>query len=940
MHYGQAALRGILQQRHIFWLVGLCFFIALPLARADVIKLQATADIWLSAFNERERNSSSGKVERLKLKSIQEMAAIRFAPRPIMGREVLSARLFLHTTQTNNQLRYIRISTVNQDWVEGNSRRSYGTGNGATYNYADHAGRKPWAWPGSQFCDVTFSSGQSLSCWAERREEGSGWISVDVDPRIVIAMVAGDTDGMAVMDGGTYKPFNNFIHSRESGRHAPYLLVEVGPPIRVVPEPPTVSTGPDPDHADLQSGAVRLWIRNDPAVFCWRVKVNGRDLDRWQVPHPLKGTWTAFSIPGLAPSSPAEIEVTAVSLSGHASPPAKASTKASPGLSAKVELGRLHPPRHNSEPAFSHRLMRVWALPPLVKLSPLHPESLHPDMARGASSPEANSVWDGRQVLLFGIRGEYVDFQLCVESLQNGLQGIRISPDPLRGPHGAVVEPGEIELYKNWYAKTRQGIWQPAYTVPVSATERFAIPDPKRGIRNQQNQTFSIDVYIPKDAAVGTYIGKIAVSAHGVPDIDLPVQLEVHAARMPDELAFWPEMNAYSIPTHVQDYYRLAHQHRCVANFWAFRPKVRGQGDQMQVLWKEYDELAGPLLSGEAFDKNRRAGHPIECMYLPYKDSWPTPLSREAYHYDGHWPGKGESQKHLIEHYLKSPYIGDALCQNYKAGFLSVQRQFIEHFREKGWDKTELQCFFGGKKTHRINYGSNMWWTTDEPYHWGDWLALQFFTGLWADGREQLGALETRWAARADISRPQWQGNVLEGRVNSVYYGGFIDERTYRRCRILREETGIRVRAYGSAGAHDRSNTETVALVLNTWLNGADGFLSWWTIGKRGSLDVQEGCAGNALFVPGDRFGLPVVGDMRLKAFRKGEQLVEYLVLLSAKHDLNRQQLKHMVVRALDLQAKRKAGASADNADALRFGLLKAWQIEGLRAEILKILEK
>jgi glycosyltransferase involved in cell wall biosynthesis len=239
------------------------------LARAEVIKLRATADIWLSAFNERERNSSSGKVERFKLKSIQEMAAIRFDPRPILGREVLSARLFLHTTQPNNQLRYIRISTVNQDWVEGNSRRSYGPGDGATYNYADHADRKPWAWPGSQFCDVTFSSGHSLSSWAERREEGNGWISVDVDPKIVIAMATGDTDGMAVMDGGTYNPFNNFIHSRESGRYAPYLLVEVGLPIRVVPDQPTVHAGPDPDHADMQSGAVRL------REFCqvWRPDV-------------------------------------------------------------------------------------------------------------------------------------------------------------------------------------------------------------------------------------------------------------------------------------------------------------------------------------------------------------------------------------------------------------------------------------------------------------------------------------------------------------------------------------------------------------------------------------------------------------------------------------------------------------------------------------------
>ena len=69
--------------------------------------------IFTCSCNERERNSSSGKVERFKLKSIQEMAAVRFDPRPIMGREIVSARLFLHTTQRDNQLRYIRIFTVN-----------------------------------------------------------------------------------------------------------------------------------------------------------------------------------------------------------------------------------------------------------------------------------------------------------------------------------------------------------------------------------------------------------------------------------------------------------------------------------------------------------------------------------------------------------------------------------------------------------------------------------------------------------------------------------------------------------------------------------------------------------------------------------------------------------------------------------------------------------
>ncbi len=925
--------------RSILW-AGIFFWLIPPLAFAETIKLRATADVWLSDANEQERNSSSGKVDRFKLKSIQEMAAIRFDQSPIIGRKIISAKLFLHTMQPDNQLRYIRLSTINQDWVEGNSRWSYGRGDGSTYNYADHSIRKPWAWPGSQFCDVTFSSGHSVSCWAEHREEGNGWISVDVDPRLVIAMTTGDTDGMAIMDGGTYGLFNNFVHSRESGQYAPYLLVEVGPRLRVVPESPILHASPDPKHAELNSGAIRLRISNDPKAFCWRVKINGRSLDRWKVPHPGEGVYTEFTISGLPPSAPAQIDITAVSRSGHESRPAKVRKNASARLSSEVNLGRIQPPNVKEAPESSGRSMRVWAFPSLVKLNPLRPEPLQKDMGWGAPYRRANAVWNGRHINLFGIRGEYVDFQLCVEALRGSLQDIRVTPGPLQGPHGQVVEPSEMELHRNWYVKTRNGLWQPAYTVPVSAEERFAIPDPDRGIRHQQNQTFTIDVYIPKKITVGTYTGKITVSANGASDIHVPIRLEIHAARMPDELAFRPEMNAYHIPLNVHDFYRLAHQHRCVPNFWAFRPKLRGRGENIRVLWKEYDELVGPLLSGEAFEKNRRAGRPVECLYLPYKDSWPTPLSRKTYRYRGYWPGRGESRKHLTDHYLTSPYIGTALSREYKGAFLSVQRQFMKHFREKGWDKTELQCFFGGKKSHRINYGSNTWWTTDEPYHWGDWLALQFFTGLWTKGRKEMGATETGWASRADISRPQWQGTVLKDRVNSVYYGGFANERTYRRCSILREETGVRVRAYGSASAHDRSNTETVALALNTWLNGADGFQCWWTTGREGSLDVQEGCPGNALFVPGDRFGLPVVGDMRLKAFRKGEQLVEYLVMLSAKHDLNRRQLKNIVLNALDLEAWRKDGVSADNAEALRFGMLKAWQIEGLRAEILKILEK
>lgn len=915
-----------------------CFFIFAPAkTSAEIIILHPIVDIWVSDASDRERNTRMGNAKRLKLKSIQEMAAFKFDTKSLLGKEIRSAKLFFHPIQANHQLRYIRASTINQDWTEGSSWFPGIIGGNVTYNRPNST--KSWAWTGSQFCDVTFSSGHSISCWNELEKEENGWISVKIDPRLIIAMTIGDSDGLAIMDGGTYQPFNNFVHSRKSGKFSPFMMVETGSDLKIIPKSQVLNVAAAPEQADFKSGAVSFEIENDPDVFYWRIKINDRLLDRWQVPHPQKGKNTKFFIQGLLPSQKSKIEITGVSVSGHVGSPAILQVVTSPALVTKLKLNKPVPPTLNhNQTIYKNKSFAAWAFPSLVKLSPLESVSLCDEMTGNSNYKLSNSVWDGKKINLSGIRGEFVDFQICVEILKDVLKEIKLIPGVLHGPNDSKIGPDEIEIFKNWYARTDRGIWQPAYTIPLEKKNTITIPDPQRGILNQANQTFSIDIYIPKHAAPGTHVGVFAILAGNNSKVNIPIQVHVHDLEMPDKLAFWPEMNAYSIPDNVHDYYRLAHQNRCVANFWSFRPKVRGAGKNTEVLWKEYDKLVGPLLDGTAFNNNRRKGYPIECLYLPYKDSWPTPLSKKNYHYEGYWPGKGESISHLIEHYLSSPYIGDGLSQSYKDAFTAVQKQFIEHFEKKAWNRTELQCFFGGKKSHRINHGSNMWWTTDEPYHWDDWLALQFFTRLWTKGREQMNAKKETWTARADISRPQWQGRTLEGSVDTVYYGGFIDSRTYKRCKILKEETGIKIRAYGAAVPHDQSNTKVVALVLNTWLNGADGFQTWWSKGTEKSLDQQEGTLGNALFVPGDRFDLPVIGDMRIKAFRKGEQLVEYLVLLSRKYNLSREQLRHMVNDFIDLNAYSRITSKADDADSLQFGSLKTWQIEGLRKEILKHL--
>ena len=587
-------------------------------------------------------------------------------------------------------------------------------------------------------------------------------------------------------------------------------------------------------------------------------------------------------------------------------------------------------------------MFRVWALPGLIKVDPTQGAVMFNDMGASRAYQQSNAVFDGKRVRLFGARGEYVSYQLYVEKIHGAaLQNLTIVPQALKGPDASIIEAPNIELYKNWYARNDSKQWQPAYAIPMQAGEPFAIPDERRGLKTQNNQTIYVDIYIPGHAKPGIYEGAITVGAVGAASIRLPVSIEVYHFTLPDRLSFWPELNSYRVPQrHTHDYFRLAHQHRCVFMPWVIRPKVTGRGKNLQLDFTQYDQLAGPLLSGAAFQGNRRKGAPVETMYLPFEDSWPTPLSKNTYDYQGYWPKRGDKLGPLIQHYLTAPYIGEALSQAYQDGIHAAQKQFIDHFKAKGWTYTEMHYFYGGKNTHRLDYGANMWWTTDEPYHWDDWLALQFFLRHWQAGlQNNLGANRKQWLGRADISRPQWQGRVLAHLVGPVYFGAdaFLQ---HRRCRILTQETGLDLRSYGSFNPDHVSNTHTVALLMHVWLNGGRAHLPWQTLGNDQSLDMNDNVAGNAILVPGNRFGIPVVGDMRLKAARDGQQIAEYLELFRKKYNLTREQVKALVVERLKVQPRVKAGIDPDNADALINNTLKAWEIANLRRALADMIVK
>jgi hypothetical protein len=179
---------------------------------------------------------------------------------------------------------------------------------------------------------------------------------------------------------------------------------------------------------------------------------------------------------------------------------------------------------------------------------------------------------------------------------------------------------------------------------------------------------------------------------------------------------------------------------------------------------------------------------------------------------------------------------------------------------------------------------------------------------------------------------------VLDTIVDRVYWGGFSDARSHQRAAWLSEHTGMRPRVYGAANPATESNTQSVSTLLQVWLHGADGFLPWQTLGNDASLDRNDNVDGSTLLVPGTRFGLPVVGDIRLKAFRDGQQLIEYLVILADRHQLQREQVRAMLANVVAVSAGRVDGSSPDDAGAARFSSLQAWQIAALRRQVAELI--
>ncbi len=145
---------------------------------------------------------------------------------------------------------------------------------------------------------------------------------------------------------------------------------------------------------------------------------------------------------------------------------------------------------------------------------------------------------------------------------------------------------------------------------------------------------------------------------------------------------------------------------------------------------------------------------------------------------------------------------------------------------------------------------------------------------------------------------------------------------------------------YGSTNPVEGSNLQPVGWCLDSWSLGTDGIIPWQTIGTDDSWEKADELA---LFYPNRGRGRGgVIPSIRLKAYRRGQQDVEYLTLWASLQKEPRWAVGRQVRAALDLVGDRHGTGLdvAEDAGRIDYARLRPQAIWALRVRLGEALSK
>ncbi len=873
-----------------------CWFPEILLGQTQ--RVEITRDTWLSNYAD-EAKGSNGGASRLKLKSIQELSIIDFDPEPFRERTIKSAKLWLRSSGEPYVDR-ITVSTITADWIEGDSQ-SYAIKDGhSTFSHRVYPNER---WADSDVTAVSLGNGGSM--WASvqaTKPDADGWIHFDVPPHLIAARVAGISYGLLLMDdtGSEWKRDgekfehilfpNRFVFSRDSNRQSsPYLTIELAGKDDQPPAPPR-NVLDQPSSSPTDPRRQLTWTTDADAVG-YKVVIDGQPLPQYFIPAAKPDQAMRLTCDPMLPAWDENlrhaIEILAVDSAGNSSKPTKIDIPAT--IPAELSKFSLHTESATNQPKPGHPHWPVAQLSdcafvvmdPLDKFLPISQKfvpTVRDDYLR------KNAIWDSHSntIQLDAAHAQWVGFQLLSKKPPKDLEFEWRMPS---------LKNSRLEVHRYEY-------------IPH---EGELLPDPLSALESGNNALVGklpltpnslhycgwlFECWTDPKIEQGHHEGQLVLKSGGK-KISLKVSLNVHHSTIPNVLSFLPEMNCYDLPANDRDYYRLANRHRAVLNRVPYYQNGRvAEGFTPTISnghydWTAWDKRFSEYFDGSAFADLPRGQVPIECFYLPLHENWPSPM-------EGNYSG--------------NYWADQAFTANYRQAFVDASRAFCQHISDRGWNETKFHVYLNNKvdfKQRGWSRGSSVW-LLDEPANFQDFVALQFFAKAFRQGKQESNG-KNQVMFRADISRPQWQRDTLDGLLDY----NFISQSAFRMYprlvldRKLRENQTLMI--YGGTNVLTASNVQSVAWCWDVWCRGGDGVLPWQTIGTEESWRKPDELA---LFYPPPTDTAPGTNaiisraplpSIRLKAYCYGQQDAELLAMLAShegdRYALGRQLLKQIGLR-------------------------------------------
>lgn len=966
----------------------LAFCAAAGVAAAEQVVCKTSADTWFDVpefgrFKSPEAaKPGHGSDAQLVIRGRASFAALAFDLSPARGMTVSRATLRVQREPDPVPLHTVGLSTVSGSgpWSES----------GASFGFAGEE-KRPWSYAGSDVIDIAFGQAGSLYAYPRARDAGDGWYEIDVPPALVHALLAGDQYGLLLTDEKGQTQTRHVLSSRE-GSHPPVLIVEGTRSDRTAPgSVRAIKIGSTPADAralgrttlapgsaivrfggagdDAAKGvATRYELRYGPqqiassfdaatAVPRWSLDPLAPKHDKWATANALRDEVAAV-VEGLEPGRTYWFAARAIDEAGNAGPVAslgqyRAWSRTFPELPAAA-------PEQQTKGAVS----QVWAAPEMWKIDPRTGDALE---AKGSDYRAGNAVWDAAAstVRLQGARNEFVAFHLAVQG--KDLAGVEVTVEKPLFASGKLPEvfrkTGAVQLYREWFVpddRRRSGSpnWYADPLIPLEGP--FDIPARDNGVPGQTVQPVFVDIYIPHDAAPGKHAGRLLVKAPGLRR-EIAVEVDVLGFTLPDKLNFVVDLNCYGgvnsgyrmqrgTPEYRAlevAYHRMAHLHRANLDVLGYShngsvdsdhaPVLTGQGAATRISdWSAWDAHFAPILDGSAFRDLPRAGVPVPAIYLPFFENWPGDI-RSGYKFNDHRVAKSEEEylEIIRRHALNAAPIEESFSGEYQERIPAVAAQFADHLLERKYANTKFYVYFNNKYYwRRPSQGGRgiSWWLLDEPNHRDDVRAISFLAELIKRGVAKRPDANIR--LRTDISRVEWIRDLLAGQIDL----NCVSQHFFDKSRYLlddRDRFGRDFWHYASTNHPRETNVSMRAWCWRVWLNGGEGIVPWNTVRGAESWERAEPLT---VFYPGTKFGKnEPYGSLRLKAYRRGQQDIEYLILLSKKAGWDREAVMKAATGALDLSSGFRQAYDED-AGSLRFRNLNDSQFESVRRRVARAL--